>query len=158
MYLAQLNIARMLAPIGSPVMADFVARLEKVNAQAEVSPGFVWRLKDEYGTGALDQRIFGDDMLLVNVSVWINIEALHAFVFGQFDHRQALQSRRSWFEVVDEPMVVCWWVLPDHRPTIAEAEVKIRELRENGPTREAFPFKVPINPEFLYENRWHEGR
>lgn len=56
-HLAQLNIARMLAPIDSPVMADFVANLDRINQLAEKSDGFVWRLKDDTNN-ATSIRIF----------------------------------------------------------------------------------------------------
>jgi Domain of unknown function (DUF3291) len=52
--LAQINIARMVAPLTDPVMADFVANLKPINALAEASPGFVWRFQTEQGDAALD--------------------------------------------------------------------------------------------------------
>jgi hypothetical protein len=68
-HLAQLNIAKMLAPIDSPIMADFVANLDTINALAEKSNGFVWRLKDDTNN-ATSIKIFDDDFLIVNASVW----------------------------------------------------------------------------------------
>ena len=55
-HLAQINIAKMLAPIDHPLMADFVANLDAINSIAEKSPGFVWRLKgdDNNATGHQD--------------------------------------------------------------------------------------------------------
>ena len=47
--LAQLNIAALCEPLESPSMADFVANLERIDALAEQSAGFVWRLKDDAG-------------------------------------------------------------------------------------------------------------
>jgi hypothetical protein len=47
-HLAQINIGRIVgADINDPVMKTFVDQLEEVNALAEGSKGFVWRLKDE---------------------------------------------------------------------------------------------------------------
>jgi hypothetical protein len=43
--LAQVNIARMRAPLDSPLLADFVADLDPVNATADTAPGFLWRLQ-----------------------------------------------------------------------------------------------------------------
>lgn len=40
--LAQLNIARMKAPLESPLLADFVANLERVNALAEAIHKLEW--------------------------------------------------------------------------------------------------------------------
>jgi Domain of unknown function (DUF3291) len=79
--LAQINIAHLRAPIDSPLLAEFAAQLDSVNAQAESSQGFQWRLKDETGnatTLSLNSP-FGADML-VNVSVWDDPDALKAIL------------------------------------------------------------------------------
>ena len=47
MQLAQVNIGRILAPMDSPVMAEFKANLDPINALAEATPGFVWRLQSD---------------------------------------------------------------------------------------------------------------
>jgi len=146
--LAQLNIARMLAPITSPAMADFVARIEEVNARSDVAPGFVWRLRSDSGYGAVDQRIFDDDTLLVNMSVWTDSQSLFDFVYRDESHRQTFARRREWFAVVSEPMVVCWWVAETRMPTVADAQRRLETLRERGPSVEAFPFRRVIAPEF----------
>jgi hypothetical protein len=139
-HLAQLNIATMLEPLDSPRMATFVARLAEVNAAAERAPGFVWRLKDEDGPGATGQRMLDDDMLLVNLSVWTDMESLRAFVFGEMGHRSALASRRQWFERSPMPTTVCWYVTEGHFPGLDEAELMLRRLRADGPTADLFPF------------------
>ena len=77
--LAQLNIARLAAPLDSPILADFVNSLDRVNEIAEGSPGFVWRLQTEDGD-ATAIRHFGDDML-VNMSVWESKQQLYDFVY-----------------------------------------------------------------------------
>ena len=46
-HVAQVNIARPKAPVDSPLLADFKANLDPVNAIADAAPGFVWRLQDE---------------------------------------------------------------------------------------------------------------
>lgn len=141
MNLAQLNVAKMVAPLESPDMADFVARLETVNARADSAPGFIWRLKDE-GAGATSIRIFDDDLLLVNMSVWQSPEALNNFVYKQSDHSEALRKRREWFEPSNEAMVVCWVVTEGHQPSLDEARNKLMLLREIGPSRAAFSLKT----------------
>jgi hypothetical protein len=73
--LAQLNIAVMKEPLDSPRMADFVANLDRINALAEGSPGFVWRLQTEEGD-ATALRPLGDNTL-VNMSVWRAVAALN---------------------------------------------------------------------------------
>lgn len=67
-HLAQLNIARMRAPLDDPIMSGFVDQLDHINSVAEQSPGFVWRLQTETGD-ATAIRIFDDDHILVNMSV-----------------------------------------------------------------------------------------
>ncbi|THV28467.1 DUF3291 domain-containing protein [Glycomyces paridis] len=138
--LAQVNIARMRAPLDSPVMKDFVGGLDEVNAAAEASEGFVWRLVDTEGDNATGLRFYGDEWLIVNMSVWASPEALRAYVYGS-DHRPFLQRRREWFEHLAEAVTALWWVPAGTRPTVAEAEARLTILREQGPTPEAFTLK-----------------
>ncbi|MBI3524378.1 MAG: DUF3291 domain-containing protein [Betaproteobacteria bacterium] len=141
--LAQLNIAAMKDSLESPLMADFVANLERINALAEESPGFVWRLKDEDGD-ATAIRPFGEN-ILVNMSVWESVEALHAFVFKSA-HVDILRRRREWFERISEAYAVLWWVPRGHRPPVSEAAERIAHLKACGPTARAFTFKDAFPP------------
>lgn len=141
MPLAQLNIARTAYPLTSPEMASFVDQLAEVNAAAEAADGFVWRLKDDDGPGATGYRILDDDRLIVNLSVWRDLEALQSFVVGHEQHREALRNRHAWFERASEPMTVCWPVPDGHHPTVAEAEEMLLRLRAEGPSAEVFPFR-----------------
>lgn len=95
-HIAQINIAQMRGPLESPVMEGFVARLDEINALADRSPGFVWRLETEEGD-ATSIQAFDNPLLLVNMSVWDGIEALHAFIYRS-THLQLLQGKRSWFK------------------------------------------------------------
>ena len=135
--LAQLNIAQMVAPLESPEMAEFVDNLERINALAERSPGYVWRLQTENGD-ATALRPFGDDRL-VNMSVWANIESLQNFVYKSA-HVEIMRRRREWFSKIREAYTVLWWVPAGHIPTIAEARQKLDRLRIDGPGTEAFTF------------------
>jgi hypothetical protein len=139
MNLAQLNIAAIREPLDSPRMAPFVEQLEAVNAAGEAAPGFVWRLKDD-GAGATSYRVLGDDRLIVNLTVWRDLESLRSFVIGHAGHRAALVRRHDWFERPTEPMTVCWHVPVGHEPTVAEAETMLLRLRAEGPSRDVFPF------------------
>ncbi|WP_354639361.1 DUF3291 domain-containing protein [Kitasatospora camelliae] len=138
--LAQINIARMLAPLDSPQLAGFVAALEPVNAVADRADGFVWRLVEGDGGDATTARIYGDDWLLVNMSVWRDPDALHAYVYGE-DHRAVMKRRRAWFEKPVDAMTALWWVPAGHRPTVAEAEERLTLLRLKGPTADAFTLR-----------------
>ncbi|GHH89679.1 hypothetical protein GCM10017771_41440 [Streptomyces capitiformicae] len=138
--LAQVNIARLKAPLDSPQLKDFVAALDPVNAVADGSDGFVWRLQSDSGN-ATDVPVFNDEWLVINMSVWRDTNALTAFMY-QGQHRELLARRREWFERVQEAMVVLWWVPAGHRPTVAEAESRLLHLRANGPTPYAFTLRT----------------
>ena len=136
--LAQLNIGITRGPIDSPVMADFVANLDRINALAEQSSGFVWRLKDDAGN-ATDLRPYGEDTL-VNMSVWQDVESLRQYVYYTA-HTQIMARRREFFERMKEAYMVLWWVKAGHTPTPEEAKVRLDCLRQHGPTAFAFTFK-----------------
>lgn len=142
--LAQLNIARMKFEMESPDMKDFVDALDPVNASADSSPGFVWRLQDESGN-ATDQLIWDDPNWLVNMSVWEDLDSLKAFVRSKL-HVDVMRRRREWFSEMVEAYVVLWWVPAGHQPTVAEAQARLEKLRENGPSPEAFSFAKPFPP------------
>jgi hypothetical protein len=136
--LAQLNIASMLQPLESPGMADFVANLERINALAEASPGFVWRLQDEAGD-ATAIRPFGAEVL-VNLSVWRDVEALRDYVYKSA-HAEILKRRAEWFARMGEAHMVLWWVPAGHLPSVDEAAKRLRLLREQGASVQAFNFR-----------------
>jgi len=144
-HIAQLNIALMRAPLDSPIMADFVAWLEPVNAIADSAPGFIWRLKTESGD-ATALRPFDDDSILVNMSVWKTIEDFHHYVYKS-DHAQVFRRRKEWFEIMEQSATVLWWIPAGHIPTVDEAKVKLEILRKNGPTPQAFTFKQQFSVE-----------
>ncbi len=139
-HLAQLNVGTPRGPIDSPVMAGFAALLDSVNARAEASPGFVWRLQDD-GGDATGFRLLGDGSLLVNMSVWESVAALRAFVYANPDHKGPMRRRAEWFEPMDEAHLVLWWVNAGQLPTLEEAERRLLELRSEGPTSAAFTFR-----------------
>jgi Domain of unknown function (DUF3291) len=142
MQLAQLNIALPVAPMDAPALAGFVAELEPVNALADTAPGFVWRLQTEDGD-ATAVRGFGDDRLIVNMSVWESIEALGAFVYSGH-HRDVMARRRQWFSRMREAFQVMWWVPDGLRPSVADAEERLDHLRAHGPSPYAFTFRTPF--------------
>jgi hypothetical protein len=111
--LAQLNVGRLRAPLDDPSIADFVAALDRVNALAEASPGFVWRLQGA-GGNATDIRVEEDPLLIVNMSVWDSLEALFDFTY-RTGHNRILARRRDWFAERTEAHLVLWWVPEGHR-------------------------------------------
>lgn len=141
--LAQLNVAVMKEPLESPSMADFVANLDRINALAEASPGFVWRLQTD-GGDATALRPMGEDTL-VNVSVWQDVESLKKYVY-ESAHVEIMRRRKEWFERMREAYVVLWWVRKGHRPAASEAIAKLELLRAHGPTKDAFTFRHAFLP------------
>ncbi|WP_328493982.1 DUF3291 domain-containing protein [Streptomyces sp. NBC_00414] len=142
--LAQVNISRLQAPLDSPQLKDFVDALDPVNAVADSADGFVWRLQSDEGN-ATDVSVFGDDWLIINMSVWRDTNALTAFMY-QGRHRELLTRRNEWFERIQEAMTALWWVPAGHRPTVAEAEERLLHLRTHGATAYAFTLRTSFPP------------
>jgi hypothetical protein len=155
-HLAQVNIALPREPLDAPLLADFVAALAPVNAVADASPGFVWRLQTEDGD-ATAVRAFGDDRLIVNISVWESVEALRAFVYGD-DHAAVLRRRREWFERLREAETALWWVPAGTTPTVADAEERLALLRARGPGADAFTLGETFPPDRPEGPSGHRGR
>lgn len=145
MQLAQVNVARLVEPLETPRLQDFVAALEPVNALADAASGFVWRLQTDEGD-ATAVRAFDDEMLIVNLSVWTSIDALAAYVYRS-DHVAVMRRRREWFIHLTAHHLAMWWVRSGHRPTPAEARDRLDHLRRHGPSPRAFTFQVPFGPE-----------
>ena len=137
-HLVQLNIAKMKYPIDSPGMVGFVDNLETINALAESSPGFVWRLQTEDGD-ATGIDFFGTDVL-VNMSIWKDVESLHSFVY-KTAHSKIMSRRKEWFHRGKEAFTVLWWAPEGATPSLDEAQSKLELLKSNGPGPLAFSFK-----------------
>lgn len=136
--LAQFNIARLAAPLDSPQLTDFVANLATLNALAERSPGFVWRLQDEAAGDATSLRPLGPDVL-VNLSVWRDHASLRDYVY-RTEHVEFLKRRREWFATPPSPALVLWWTPAGERPAVEEGLRRLARLAEAGPCVEAFSF------------------
>src|SRR5262245_45626835 len=147
MHVAQLNIGRLVADREDAQVAEFMAALEPINAIAEATPGFVWRLQTDEGN-ATSIRPFDDDRILVNMSVWRSIEAVQAFAYGS-RHVDYLRRRREWFLRMGAPTMVLWWVPEGHIPTMEEAKARLEHLERHGPTPTAFTFRQPFPPELV---------
>jgi Domain of unknown function (DUF3291) len=143
-HLAQFNIARMRAPLTDPQMNEFVAELEPVNALADQSPGFVWRLKSEEGD-ATAIRPYDDESILINLSVWESLAALRSFVY-RTHHVEVMRKRENWFERMDEILIVLWWINAGNVPTVQEAKERLDYLRARGESPFAFSFKKRFLP------------
>ena len=139
---AQLNIAAARYDMDDPRMRDFTDALLEVNAIADGSPGFVWRLQSDEGDATSFR--FGDDpRTLVNLSVWESLTALQRFYLGD-EHGPFLQRRAEWFERATQPYAVLWWVAEGHQPSLDEARERLDMLRAAGPAATAFDFAHPF--------------
>lgn len=136
-HLAQVNIARLKAPLDSPQLKDFVDNLDRINELAENSDGFVWRLKGE-GNDATALRPFGEDVI-VNMTVWRDAESLRNYVYRS-PHAAIMKRRREWFMRMAEAYTCLWWIPAGHVPTVEEAAQRLELIRRQGPTPESFHF------------------
>ena len=141
-HLAQVNIGRVRAPLDDPIMDGFRTQLVPINALADRTPGFVWRLQTEDGN-AMAIRPFDDERMAINMSLWESLEALQQFVY-QSGHIGPLRDRKQWFEPMEGPILALWWVPAGHIPTVAEAKARLDHLKVHGPTAHAFTFRLPF--------------
>jgi hypothetical protein len=144
-HLAQVNIAKMLAPIDSPVMANFVANLDPINALAESSAGFIWRLKGD-NENATAIRVFEDDFLIINMSVWLDLNSLKNYVYKS-DHTQVMKRRREWFHNLTDMHMALWYLPQNELPTPLQAREKLEHLQKFGETPQAFSFRKNFSVE-----------
>ena len=140
-HLAQVNVAQLLAPLDDPQLAGFVARLDEINALADASEGFVWRLQTDAGD-ATALRVFDDDRLLVNLSAWRSVEALQHYVYRTV-HAQLIRQRAQWFERLGRPHYALWWIPAGTLPTVEDARQRLAHLQAHGPSPRAFLFHRP---------------
>jgi hypothetical protein len=145
MHLAQLNVGRLRAPMEDPLIDDFRTNLEPINALAEASSGFVWRLQDEAGD-ATGIKPFGDELEIINLTVWESIDALADFTYRS-GHVELLRRRREFFEAPTQPIVCLWWIPEGTIPTIEDAIARLEHLRTHGPTPTSFTFRHRFEPD-----------
>ena len=153
-HIAQVNIGRMKGELDGPVMAGFVARLDEINALADRSEGFVWRLQTPAGN-ATYLRPYDDNRILVNLSVWKTVEDLKNYVY-KTAHAELLRQRAEWFEKFEGAYVALWWVPAGHIPSVDEAKKRLAHLDEHGPSQFAFTFRTihPPDEEFIRSTDW----
>jgi hypothetical protein len=146
-HLAEFNVARLAAPLDAAEMREFVAFLESLNAYAERSPGFVWRLTGPEGqSSSYLTELFPDPMVIPNLSVWTDLSTLSDFVY-QSVHRYFLQQRRRWFNRMEGRTLVLWWHPAGQRPTVEEGQERLALLETRGSSPEAFTFHEAFDPD-----------
>jgi hypothetical protein len=137
-HLAQINIGRLIAPIDDPLIAEFAEGLAPVNALADQSPGFIWRLQSDSGN-ATDIVFSEDPTMLVNMSVWESLEALRNYTYRS-EHVEFFRKRANWFQKLDKPHYCLWWVPAGHLPSVAEGRGRIEHYQKHGSTPFSFWF------------------
>jgi hypothetical protein len=149
-HIAQINIGRAKGPVEDPMMAGFMTRLDDLNALADRSPGFVWRLQTLEGNATYFRPYEHDDRILLNMSVWETIDALRLYVY-KTAHAEMLRHREEWFERFAGIYLALWWVPVGHIPGIDEAKKRLAHLDQYGPTQFAFTFKAMVQPDEQFQ-------
>jgi hypothetical protein len=143
-HVAQYNIARLIAPLDNPRIADFVAALEPINRLGDASPGFVWRHQTADGNST-SVRVRGDPLILINFSVWESIKAMFEYTYRSA-HADIFRRRREFFEASELPQLVLWWVPAGHEPSVEEAEARLDYLRQHGPSPTLSDSRAGLRP------------
>lgn len=136
-HIASFNQGRLIADWDDPAVAEFTEALDRVNALAERSPGYVWRMDDieEQAEAAFPGQT--DPRTAATLAVWETYEDLSHFVH-QTLHGRFLARRLTWFEPAAGPSHVMWFVPAGHRPTIVEAAGRMMHLASEGASPDAF--------------------
>ncbi len=140
-HLAQINIAKGLSKLDDPVMKGFVDQLDRINALADSSPGFIWRLQTE-GGDATSIHAFGDEKIIVNMSVWESFQSLRDYVYSGA-HLEALKNKKYWFEKIQGPVLALWWIPAGSIPSVEDGKNALEQLKNFGSTSRAFTFAKP---------------
>jgi hypothetical protein len=151
-HLAQLNVARALDDLTSPRLADFANALDRVNAVAERSPGFIWRLQSDEAGNAMAIRVTDDPRLIINVSVWETASHLEHFVWNTI-HKRVYEKKSKWFSPLSEAHFVMWWVPFGHRPSTDEAMARLAHFNSHGPSNHAFGWQSLPNVKLWMSQR-----
>jgi len=141
-HIAQMNMGYLLHPHGDPRVSEFENNAYRMNALADRSEGFIWRLKDrdfdlpENNVGTLFGR---SEVALATLSTWESFEAFEHFVYKTL-HGRFVKRRAEWFEHLEEPSYVIWPIKPGHIPSLTEGKEKLLLLIDNGPSPQAYDF------------------
>jgi len=152
-YLAQMNMGRLLYPFEDPRISEFRESLDRVNAVADRSPGFVWRFKEEM-SAIRDYLFDGDEMLLMTMSVWKSLDDLESFVWRTV-HKQFYDRKHSWFIDLPDPYFVMWTVPRGHHPDVREAKERLDFFATNGDSEFAFGWSYASQRQQTLRSREH---
>jgi len=150
-HLAEINVGRTRGTADSPVMADFMRQTDAINALAERSPGFVWRLTGE-GNHAMDVRVSDDPLEAINLSVWTTPADLAQFVW-KTAHQKVYNRKDEWFEAPALPHFAMWWVPEGHVPSVQEALERLEHYQKHGSSNHAFGWRDLPEAKLFEERR-----
>lgn len=139
-HLAELNFGVLRHDWDDPRVADFAEALDRVNAVAHRSPGFVWQMpEDDMDAAQNDPQgaLGGNPRTASSLSVWEDADSLGQFVFETV-HVQFYRRRAEWFDRETGGKLVLWWVPVGHRPSVAEGMERFRDLAAHGQSDRAF--------------------
>ena len=143
---AELNAGYSAYPLDDPRKSEFMDNLDTINALAERSPGFVWRIKSDSGN-ATDISVPGDVKIISNMSVWENVASLGNYVFNTV-HARFYERKEVWFQAMTSNHFVMWTVGDNHTPDLAEAMDRLAHLQKHGSTDQAFDW------DFVDQSAW----
>ena len=146
MRLAELNVGYSAYPLDDPRMSGFMDNLDTINALAECSPSFVWRMKSDSGN-ATDISVPGDAEIISSMSVWEDVASLGNYVFNTI-HARFYERKEVWFQAMTSHHFVMWTVGDNHTPDLAEAMVSLAHLQKHGSTDQAFGW------DFVDQSAW----
>jgi hypothetical protein len=143
MPIDEFNYGLLRAPFGDPLVAEFTDNIDKVNAIAARSPGYVTRVAG-YDDVLVAERLLADQpgarrLTLSTLSVWKDVASVRHFVLKTV-HGHFLKRRADWVTHLDRPTYVLWPVDPGHVPDVHEAMERIEHLAAHGPGPRAFGF------------------
>ena len=130
MRLAELNVGYAVYPLDDLRMSEFMNNMDNINALAERSPGFVWRMKSDSGN-ATDISVLGDAEIISNRSVWEDIASLGNCVFNTV-HARYHERKEERFQAITSHHLVIWIVEDNHTPDLAEAVDRLKYLQNTG--------------------------
>ena len=140
MPLAEFNFGTLKFPWDDPRLADFQDNVDRVNAIAQRSPGFIWMF-DEVAMEAAQHDPAGPfpdgNLVASTLSIWEDAASLWQFVHTTV-HARFLARGAEWFVDGDRSHLVVWEVPKGHRPGIAEAMDEWRALQAEGDTISRF--------------------
>ena len=142
MHLAELNLSVWkYDPDTNKASRGFLDNVDRINALAERSDGFVWRIRDEERDENGRNAICDGPETLMTMSVWDTAEHLEHFVFKTL-HKRFWERKEEWFGRMDSHHVVMWWVEEGHRPTMIEAKERLDHLNAKGESDFAFTWET----------------